>query len=145
MPALVVLALRDRAGFGFIGDRLMSELTYGNHVDSCLCARLETLRLDSVFACQDGPIADMVESRWRSGFVSRNDVVPTFAEHYARQPTKILHSQVIVVAGPLVSLRKDPARLTTFGLCLDRDATGDLFSRLDAMKEEGLILEDMNV
>lgn len=64
MPSLVVLVLRDHPNFGFISDRLITLLTYGGCDQMFLCSGLETLRLSSVFACQDGRIADMVESRW---------------------------------------------------------------------------------
>jgi hypothetical protein len=73
MPALVVVVLQDHSDFGFIRDHLLDMLTYGGHRNQCLCTRLETLRIGSVFACQDRPIADMVKSRWRFGYVSYDD------------------------------------------------------------------------
>jgi hypothetical protein len=70
LPSLVVLVLRDHPSFGFIGDRLVSFLAFRGGEHPCLCTRLETLRLGAVFACQDAPIADMLESRWRIERVS---------------------------------------------------------------------------
>ena len=72
MPSLVVLVLQDHRGFGFIGDRLMTLLTYGGSEDPPMCTKLETLHLVSVFVCQDELIACMLESRWRLEYVSHN-------------------------------------------------------------------------
>jgi F-box-like len=90
MPSLVVLVLQDRVGFGFIGDRLLTLLTYSGSAEPPLCTRLETLHLASVFACQDGQIASMVESRWRLEYVSDNDLRCSYIYSHGNAATDVL-------------------------------------------------------
>jgi len=145
MPSLVVLVLQDHAEFGFIGDRLLALLTYSGSAEPPLCTRLETLHLASVFACQDGRIADMLESRWRLNYVSDNDpmvVVPTFI-HIPLQAMQSPTSSLPQVTTPTAVFLNGPlSRLTTFGLSLGREMTTDLSFRLNSMSSEGLTVTD---
>lgn len=118
LPFLSRLILKDRLEAPFIGDRLLTSLTYGGHdtnrCSPCLCPELAKLELLGVHACSDGLLAHMVESRWRGGTPNdpNIDMIPTS------------------------SLR----RLESFQLGLMRKRPAPLTSRLDALRDEGLLL-----
>ncbi|KAF8636619.1 hypothetical protein AX17_003429 [Amanita inopinata Kibby_2008] len=76
-PSLTQLHLLDTRGIFVLRDDVLSLLTVRHGQDGsvyCLCPRLEVLRFGRSLLSTDGFLADMVESRWRQGDLSRHHI-----------------------------------------------------------------------